>query len=141
VRSYSITNNSIIEGGYLSNMFTKEFLSDVRRLALRRKVWYSALDSLERGILSISAHIIDCTKSSILDIQLVKIIAKLKNACKSGFVRHLEHFGLERVHVVQAEAAKLGYLGACELSRDLRFIRYLMFLDYNQPIGWRIYQS
>ncbi len=120
-------------------MFTRNFLSDIRRLALRRRVWYSALDDLERGILSVSASIIDDVKSSILNIQLVKIIAKLKEACKSGFVRNLEQFGLERVRVVQAGAKKIGYISAAELVRDLRFIRYLMFLDYNQPTGWRIY--
>lgn len=122
-------------------MFTKEFLSNVRRLALRKKIWYSALDSLERGILSISARIINDVKSSILNVQLVKIIAKLRDACKSGFVRHLERFGLERIRVVQASAERMGYFGAAEMVRDLEFIRYLMFLDYNQPIGRRIYQS
>jgi hypothetical protein len=122
-------------------MFTKEFLSGVRWLALRRRVWYSALDSLERGILSISARIIDDVKSSVLNIQLVKIIAKLRDACKSGFVRHLERFGFERAHVVQAGAKRMGYVGAAGLVRDPGFIRYLMFLDYYQPIGWRIYSS
>ena len=120
-------------------MFTKEFLSNVRRLALRRKVWYSALDGLERGILSISARIIDSVKSSVLNGHIVKIIAKLRDACKSGFVRNLEQFGLERVRMIKAGAEKIGYFGAAELERNLGFIRYLMFLDYNQPIGWRIY--
>ncbi len=122
-------------------MFTKEFLSDVRRLALRRKVWYSALDSLERGILSISARIIDGVRSSVLNVQLVKIIAKLRDASKSGFMVHLERFGLERVRVVQASAERMGYSRATEMVKDLEFIRYLIFLDYNQPTGWRIYQS
>ena len=122
-------------------MFTKEFLSDVRRLALRSRVWYSALDGLERGILTISALIIDDVKSSVLNIQLVKIIAKLRNACKSGFVRYLERFGLERARVVQASAERIGYFSAAGLVKDLEFIRYLIFLDYNQPIGWRIYRS
>ncbi|MGD0803106.1 MAG: hypothetical protein ABSA11_03435 [Candidatus Bathyarchaeia archaeon] len=122
-------------------MFTGEFLSGVRRQALRRRVWYSALDGLERGILSISARIIDDVKSTVLNVQLVRIIAKLRDACKSGFVRHLERYGVERVRVVQREAVSLGYRGAEALSGDLGFIRYLMFLDYNQPVGWRIYQS
>ncbi len=122
-------------------MFTREFLSEVRRQALRRRVWYSALDCVERGILSISAKVIEGVKSSLLNIQIVRIIAKLRDACKSGFVRHMERYGVERVRVVQAEAARLGYLGAAALSRDLGFIRYLMFLDFNQPIGWRIYPS
>jgi hypothetical protein len=120
-------------------LFTSGFLSEVRRMALRRRVWFSALDGLERGILSISAKIIDGVKSTLLNVEIVRIIAKLRDACKSGFVRHLERFGVERVRAVQAEAARLGYVGAAALSRDLGFIRYLMFLDYNQPIGWRIY--
>jgi hypothetical protein len=122
-------------------LFTREFLSNVRRQALRRRVWYSALDGLERGILSISAKIIDGVKSTLLNVQIVRIIAKLRDACKSGFVRHMERYGVERVRVVQEEAAKLGCSGAWALSRDLGFIRYLMFLDYNQPIGWRVYPS
>ena len=120
-------------------MFTRKFLSEVRRQALRRRVWYSTLDGLERGILTISAKIINGVKSNLLNIQIVRIIAKLRDACKSGFVRHMERFGVERVRIVQAEAIKWGYLGAATLSRDLGFIRYLMFLDFNQPIGWRIY--
>jgi hypothetical protein len=75
----------------------------------------------------------------LLNVQIVRIIAKLRDACKSGFVRHLERFGVERVRVVQAEAVSLGYFGTAALSGDLGFIRYLIFLDYNQPIGWRIY--
>ena len=120
-------------------MFTKGFLSEVRRNALRKRVWYRALDSVERGILSISAKIIDTVKSDVLNYQLVRIIAKLRDAFKSGFVRHFERFGLERVRVIQGQAYSFGYGGAKELSRDMGFIKYLVFLDYNQPIGWRIY--
>ena len=120
-------------------MFTREFLSDVRRQALRKRVWYSALDVVERGILSISAKIIDGVKSTLLNVEIVKIVAKLRDACKSGFVRNLERHGVERVRMIQAVATKLGYQGAAAFSSDLGFIRYLMFLDYNQPIGWRIY--
>jgi hypothetical protein len=47
---------------------------------LHRKVWYSALDGLEREILSILARIIDGVKSSVLNVQLVKIITKLAPA-------------------------------------------------------------
>jgi hypothetical protein len=43
---------TIKTGGFLSAMFLKEFFSHVRRLALLRKVCYSTLTSLGRGILS-----------------------------------------------------------------------------------------
>jgi len=120
-------------------MFTKDFLLIIRRQALRRRIWYSALDCIERGILSISARIIDDVKSTLLNIQIVKIIAKLKDAGKSGFIRNLERHGVERIQEIQKQATRLGYKSAGALSKDLNFLRYLMFLDYNQPIGWRIY--
>ena len=120
-------------------MFTKEFLLSVRREALRRKVWYSALDSVERGILSIAAKITETVKSTLLNSLLVMIVEKLRNARKSGFIRHIERFGVERMRVIQAQAIVFGYKGAEQLGMDLSFIKYLMFIDYNQPIGWRIY--
>jgi hypothetical protein len=46
---------------------------------------------------------------------------------------------MERMKIIQAQAIEFGYKGAEQLSKDLGFIKYLMFLDYNQPIGWRIY--
>lgn len=120
-------------------MFTKGFLSEVRCSALRKGVWYRALDSVERGILFISAKIIDTVKSDVLNSLLVKIIAKLRDFFKSGFVQHFEQFGMERMKIIQAQAIEFGYKGAEQLGKDLGFIKYLMFLDYNQPIGWRIY--
>ena len=40
-------------------MFMSSFLSDVRGRAMRERVWFRALDGLERGILSLSASILD----------------------------------------------------------------------------------
>jgi len=120
-------------------MLTREILVEARRRALRRGVWYSALDVVERGILSLASYILDSVQSNVLSVQLVKIIAKIRDACKSGFIRHLERFGVARVRVIQAQAASFGYREAEGLSRDSNFMRYLIFIDFNQPIGWRIY--
>jgi len=117
-------------------MFTRGFLIDARRRALRHGVWYSSLDIVERGILSLASQIIDTVQSSLLSVQLVKIIAKIRDACKSRFIKHLEQFGMTRVKVIRAQAISFGYEGANMLSKDFDFVRYLAFLDFNQPIGW-----
>lgn len=119
-------------------MFTKGFLSEVRRNALRKKIWYKALDSLERGILSISAKIFEFVNSDTLNLQIVKIIDKLREASKCSFVKHLEQYGMERMKIIKSQATFFGYHGAGELLKDRDFIKYLAFLAYNQPIGWRI---
>jgi len=120
-------------------MFDRRFLGDAKRRALRRGVWFSALDVVERGILSLSVRVVDSVRSSLLTIQLVKILAKLRDASKCGFVRHLERFGLERVRAVQAQAEAFGCEWAESLVGDFGFVRYLIFLDYYQPICWRGY--
>ena len=40
-------------------MFTSSFLDGVRRRAFRGRFWFRALDGLERGILILSARVLD----------------------------------------------------------------------------------
>jgi hypothetical protein len=53
-------------------MYPSSFLDDVRRRAMRGRVWFRALDGLERGILSLSAKVlvevgkIPCLKRDVL---------------------------------------------------------------------------
>jgi hypothetical protein len=46
-----------------------------------------------------------------------------------------------RARMIRDQAAVFGYKHLDELVRDLGFVRYLAFLDHNQPIGWRIHKS
>jgi len=118
-------------------MFNRGFLTTVRRNALRRGVWFSALDGLERGILTLASSVVDEIRSTDLSIMLVKIIAKLKKAAVGKFVRHIETFGRIRASQIREQAERFGYQHASDLNSDAGFIRFLAFLDFNQPIGWR----
>lgn len=122
-------------------MFTNEFLSSIRRQALRKRVWFNAIDSLERGILTIATKIIDEVKSDVLIYQLVKIIEKIESAGKSRFTKHVETYGRERLKVIYSQAEAFGDAYSDRFREDLGFMRYLIFIDFNQPIGWRIYGS
>ena len=106
-------------------MFTRDFLASVRRKALRRKVWYSALDSVERGILSLTPWVVDRVESRVLGVELVKIIAKLKRAVKSKFVKKMETFGVRRAREVCNQALEFGYETAESWAFDFKFIQYL----------------
>jgi len=119
-------------------MFTSSFLTEVRRKALRRGVWYGALDRLERGILSLAAQLIDRVESEVLGVELVKILRKLNDAMRSGFARRMEVFGFRRARVVAGQAVALGCIGAGSWAGDLDFVRYLTFVEVNAPIGWSI---
>jgi len=119
-------------------MFTRSFLRDVRRKALRRGVWYSALDRVERGIIVLTSRVVDVVRSVKLGVEIVMILAKLREAFKSRFVRHMESYGLEEARKVAGQAAAFGNEEAEAWIYDFSFARYLTFMDLNRPSGWGI---
>jgi hypothetical protein len=118
-------------------MFKSSFLDEVRRRAIRGRVWFKALDGLERGILSLSVKILDCAvEISCLGMELAKIVAKIEDALKGVFERQLENFGLRRAGEIAGIAVKFG----CDNARgwlDDSFARYVTFMSLNCPIGWK----
>lgn len=114
-------------------MFTSRFLFEVRRKALRRRVWFKALDTVERGILSLAARVVDEVRSVVLGVELVKILNKLRDALKSGFVRRMEEYGIKRARKIAAQAVAWGYHSARTWASDFGFIGYVTILDVNAP--------
>ena len=121
-----------------SSIFTRLFLNDLRQKALRKNVWYKSLDRLERGIFSLTTHLIDQVKSAVLGVELVKIIKKLRDAMKSEFFKYIEVFGLKKARYVAGKAVDLGYSAAAVWASDVDFIRYLAFLKVNEISGWPV---
>ena len=119
-------------------MFNRQHLSSMRNKALRKGVWYSTLDRVERGIVSLTARLIDRVESEILGVELVKILAKLVKALKSGFVRHMEMFGLGRVFELSRFAAEWGNSVAKGWVNDMGFVGYVSMMDLNQLTGFGV---
>jgi hypothetical protein len=93
-------------------MFTGNFLDGVRTRALRRGVWFRALDRLERDIFNLTTQIVDKVESEVLGVVLVKILRKLNDAMRSRFARCMEVFGFRRARDVAGQAVALGCIGA-----------------------------
>lgn len=110
----------------------------MRKKALRKGVWYTALDNIERGIIVLTSRIVDEVRSAALGIEIVKILAKLKEALKSRFVRHMEEYGVKEAKKVARQAAAFGSEEAEGWAHNFGFIRYLTLLDLNRPTGWGI---
>jgi hypothetical protein len=119
-------------------MFTRQFLNGVKRKALRHGVWLKALDSVERGILSLASRLVDRVESVVLGVELVKIIEKLNDATRSRFAKYLIEYGFRRARVVARQATALGYGAAANWASDLGFIRYVTFVKVNAPLGWKV---
>ena len=86
----------------------------------------------------LTSRLFDVVRGDTLLVELEKIIAKLADATKSAFTKHVELHGVERVMQVLDQAKRLRYYFS-EGWKSESFMSYLMFLDYNQPIGWRLY--
>ena len=108
----------------------------IRAKALRKRVWYKALDKLERGIMNLTISIVDRVKSDTLAKELVKIIVKIRDASKSAFIRQVECYGVNKVQDIVAQANRFGSRVADEWLRDVGFAWLLTLNMLHSPPGW-----
>jgi hypothetical protein len=117
-------------------MLDAYFLLGVRKKALKGKVWFKVLDSLERGIVNLSAKVLDSAQTiSCLGIVLSKIIAKIEDALKSPFELRLECFGLSRSRELTDQSLKLGNTAASDWGSNIIYAKYITFMSFNMPLG------
>jgi len=119
-------------------MFTRNFLFHVRREALRKRVWFRALDSVERGILYLAGQVCDKITNTRLCVVIVKIMVKLKHSMKSDFERYIESYGVLKARLFIDFSKKFNNVMLKSWAYDIDFVRYLTFLDYNRPSGWGV---
>ncbi len=68
---------------------TRETIAGLKLRALRRRVWYRALDRIERGLVDLTIRWVDSVKSDRLVRVLLRILGKLGRAMEQGMVRVL----------------------------------------------------
>ena len=119
-------------------MFHADFLSGVRRRALRRGVWFRALDRVERGIVELSCRGFDEVRSLGLARVLVGILAKLRDASKSPFIKHVESVGMDKAKDLVEQAIVFGCMEARDWLQDVGFVCYVGFMDFYRQPGWGV---
>jgi len=117
-------------------MFTSTFLRGVIKKALRNGLWYKVLNELDRALLVLTSRTVDVVRSVTLGIVIVKILAKLKKASKSSFVRYMECFGVMEAKKIAAQAIAFGRSEAESWAHDMGFVRFLTVMKINSPMGF-----
>jgi len=117
-------------------MITSGFLRKFWNRALRRRVLYTALDREDRGYLYLTIRTVDRVRSVAVGRIIVKILARLKEALKSPFVRRMEEYGFQKAGKLAGQAVGWGYAKARGWAYDSTFARYVTMLDVNAPSGW-----
>ena len=102
-------------------------LSEVRKMALRRKVWFKSLSRVERGIIDLTVRYVDNVKSSKLAKVLTAIISKLESAMENKVDRLVRVVGLPLARKISEIAVSWGNHLASLWADDLAFARFLVF--------------
>ena len=102
-------------------------LSQARKLALRRGVWFRALNRVERGIIDLTVQYVDSIKSTKLAQVVRAIIDKLEFAVESVVDRLVRTVGLPLARKISDIAVGLGNHLASLWAFDRGFARFLAF--------------
>jgi hypothetical protein len=112
-------------------MFSRSFLIEVRKKALRTKTWWKALDRTDRAIIDLTIRVVNNVRSADLGIEIVKVLKKLNDVLKSPFVRLMESYGLKQARKISQQALSWGFNEAKGWAYDLGFMTYLTALKMN----------
>ena len=118
-------------------MMSCAVLLSLKRRALRKRVWFSELSSVERGLVDSVIRAFEFVRSRRLTLILARIIGKLRAALESGFVRMVETVGWELVRRRVLQAVSMGGLEARRWFGDRGFAVYLTVVELNTPSAFR----
>lgn len=113
-------------------MFTRRFLRGWWNKALRGRVLYRALDREDRGYLYLTMEAFDEVRNADVGMILVKILAKLRDALESPFIRKMKTYGVKKARSISAQAVEWGHEIAESWSQDLGFARYLTVISFDR---------
>ena len=120
--------------GVSLKMFSRSFLIDVRKKALRRGIWFRALNGFDRAFIDLTIHVVEKIRSVDLGKEIVKVLKKLNDALKSPFVRLMETYGLKQARKLSDQALSWGYSEAERWAHNISFIKYLAVIEINNPM-------
>ena len=85
---------------------TCEVLIGIKTRGLRRRVWYRALDRMERGLVDLTIRWVDQVRSGRMTETLMRILEKLAQALQTGMGRVL---GRGRELALRASSLAVGW--------------------------------
>ena len=90
----------------LNGPITREVLVGLKTRGLRRRLWYSTLSRIERGLVDLTIRWVDKVRSGRLTETLVRILAKLAVALETGMGRVLAR---GRIPAMKASEMAVGW--------------------------------
>lgn len=101
-------------------------LTQTKKLALRRGIWFKILNRVERGVIDLTVKCVDNIKSIKLAKLLTAITDKLQSAMESTVDRLVRTVGLPLARKISNIAINWGNCLASKWADDHSFARFLM---------------
>lgn len=106
-------------------------LLQIKKVALRRGIWYRTLSRLERGVIDLTVKFVDNIKSAKLAKVVSAIVDKLKLATESVLAKTIKSYGHSQTQKISSIAQRWGNPFAYLWAEDVDFARYLSVLYMN----------
>ncbi len=110
----------------LEKPLTRDIIAGLKTRALRRRVWFRALDRIERGLVDVTIRWVDKVRSRLMARVLLRILVKLARAMESSMARAL---GRGRIVAARLSGLAVGWgnLDAYSWKFEEAFQRFLGF--------------
>src|SRR3989441_12484412 len=110
MRVVGSTGSRVIPGCFseyfLKGPITREILVGLKIRGLRMRVWFWALDRMERGLVDLTIRWVDKVRSGRMTETLMRILEKLRQALQTGMGRIL---GRGRILATRASSLAVGW--------------------------------
>jgi hypothetical protein len=108
------------------NSLSIKTLNETKKHALRRGIWFKALNRIERGIIDLTVKYVDNIKSAKLAKVLTAIIVKLQTTMETMIDKLMRTIGLPLTQKISDIAVRWGYNSASLWADDPVFARFLV---------------
>ena len=108
------------------NSLSIKTLNETKKHALRRGLWFQALNRIERGIIDLTVKYVDNIKSAKLAKVLTAILVKLQTTTESMIDRLVRTIGLSLTQKISNIAISWGNHLATSWANDFAFARFLV---------------
>ena len=99
--------------------------------SMRRRIWFKALNQLERAQIDLNVRFVKKVRSPSLAKVLDMIISKLSTALQSKVLRAVRSVGFPLAMKLSKLAQSWGYKSATMWAQDSRFARFLAIMKLN----------
>jgi len=127
----------MVETNHARFMLSREKLAKIRAIAIRRGVWYKALNRAERAHVELTIRIVKKIRSYLLNRVLTYIIEKLQAFLEGRVAVLIAKVGRPLAEKISKIAQSWGSVSAFQWKSEHSFIRFLAVMYMNTPSVFR----